>query len=297
MLGLCFVSLGLFAVLLLAMLDVRRSSFFGGFVPWERRRPVPWNGFDILAIFVLYFLAMQFVVGIATGRISVSPRTTTEKPVVVAELKPTPEHPLTQLLVQGKKFRVVLWIVFFSAVIAAPIAEELLFRVLLQGWLEKLELALMRPWPRFLGVIPIALASVLFAGLHGGKRTEQGTELLVQLMIGIAIVNTLFPILAVLFLRFGRGASWKDLGLRFDRFFVDIRTVIIFFLLFIPPLFFLHASLRQLWPDAVTDPIPLFFFSAALGFLMYRTKRFAGPALLHAMLNGSSFLGVLLTNR
>jgi membrane protease YdiL (CAAX protease family) len=95
-----------------------------------------------------------------------------------------------------------------SAVIAAPLAEEFLFRILLQGWLEKLELALVLRLPTSvlrqtelssggelvdvnsaeeqtplaqpqhgllglpLGTVPILISSVLFALTHFREGTE-----------------------------------------------------------------------------------------------------------------------------
>jgi membrane protease YdiL (CAAX protease family) len=47
-------------------------------------------------------------------------------------------HPLIKSL-QDKKDPMTIAIVTFTAVIAAPLVEEFLFRVVLQGWLEKLE--------------------------------------------------------------------------------------------------------------------------------------------------------------
>ena len=47
------------------------------------------------------------------------------------------EHPLIEALKEEKESRFIV-MAFFMAVISAPLSEEFLFRVLFQGWLEKL---------------------------------------------------------------------------------------------------------------------------------------------------------------
>lgn len=65
-----------------------------------------------------------------------------------------PEHQFLQLLVDDASWRNWAW-VGLTAVVAAPLAEELLFRVLLQGWLE-----------RYVGPVSIVYSSVLFCLVH-----------------------------------------------------------------------------------------------------------------------------------
>lgn len=50
----------------------------------------------------------------------------------------TSQHPILEML-QGHPDLGVLAVALFAAVVAAPIFEEFLFRLLLQGWLEKVE--------------------------------------------------------------------------------------------------------------------------------------------------------------
>lgn len=57
-------------------------------------------------------------------------------------------------------------LVVFAAVVAAPVAEEFLFRRVLQGWLE----GWLEPRePRWGGATAIALSSLAFAGAHVGQ--------------------------------------------------------------------------------------------------------------------------------
>ena len=68
------------------------------------------------------------------------------------------QHPLLQVLEQNSNGEVIAWIAV-SAVIAAPLAEELLFRVTLQGWLSE----------RLSGSVAIVLTAAVFALVHGWR--------------------------------------------------------------------------------------------------------------------------------
>ena len=61
-------------------------------------------------------------------------------------------------------------LVIFAAVVAAPVAEEFLFRRVLQGWLEGwLDRSYERDEPRWGGVTAIVLSSLAFAAAHVGQ--------------------------------------------------------------------------------------------------------------------------------
>lgn len=68
---------------------------------------------------------------------------------------PEGKHPFFHLLDSQGSFTTVAWIVF-SVVILAPLAEELIYRVILQGWLEQR----LPPWAA------IGISSALFAAVH-----------------------------------------------------------------------------------------------------------------------------------
>lgn len=65
-------------------------------------------------------------------------------------------HPLLQLLKSDPGFATVGWI-FLSAVVAAPLFEELVYRVLLQSWLE----GILSP------IWSILFSSLIFSVVHG----------------------------------------------------------------------------------------------------------------------------------
>jgi membrane protease YdiL (CAAX protease family) len=79
-------------------------------------------------------------------------------------------HPLAKLLLERPN-AVTLAGAAFSAILVAPLSEEMLFRVAFQGWLEKISPALRRRRP--LGVrvdrlLPTVLSASIFAAMHHG---------------------------------------------------------------------------------------------------------------------------------
>lgn len=68
------------------------------------------------------------------------------------------QHALLRALQTASDGELIAWVVI-SAVIAAPLAEELLFRVVLQGWLSE----------RLPGPAAIGITAVIFALVHGWR--------------------------------------------------------------------------------------------------------------------------------
>jgi len=71
------------------------------------------------------------------------------------------KHPVIDLLA-SQRDGYSLWLVVLSAVVVAPIAEEFLFRRVLQGWLEK-------RLPEADGMWAIAISSLVFGLAHFGQ--------------------------------------------------------------------------------------------------------------------------------
>ena len=142
-------------------------------------------------------------------------------------------HPLIKAVEEQPDER-TLWLVAVSAVVIAPVFEEFLFRGLLQGWLEKVELWLLsRPWqsadgvavvtpldystagstaaspvPRLgllgmpLGGLPILISSALFAANHLGQGPAPVSLFVFALALGFLYRQThrLWPSMIVHFL-------------------------------------------------------------------------------------------------
>jgi membrane protease YdiL (CAAX protease family) len=134
------------------------------------------------------------------------------------------EHPLIDEL-QHKPDASTQWIAVISALIVAPIFEEFLFRGILQGWLEKMELRLVANLHNRgdatlnnqpsnasseqlsisglkLGTIPIFISSMLFALIHLGQGAAPIALYVFALALGYLYRQThrLWPSMTVHFL-------------------------------------------------------------------------------------------------
>lgn len=167
---------------------VRRAR---GLPPIDRapRRSVPWSGIDVTAIFLLYYcgqFATFFLVPAEILAQRAAPPAAMDEAAIPGEDEPRVRHPVEELLVADRSAWPIFW-TLLTAVIVAPLIEELLFRVVLQGWLEKRlapELHLDHAsddggWlPGALGMAgralrPIVVSSAVFAAVHFNMRDEQ----------------------------------------------------------------------------------------------------------------------------
>jgi|YNPMSStandDraft_1061717.scaffolds.fasta_scaffold16127_2 membrane protease YdiL (CAAX protease family) len=134
-------------------------------VPYRPRRPVPWGGWDVLAVGVLFLLAPSLVHWVWQAAklpipvVEVGPeipehekKTTLanapgREPVGQDSSGQQPQedlgHQVEQLLRQTRGMGVWLAVVLVTLV-AAPVVEEWVFRAVLQGWLEKWERRVVR---------------------------------------------------------------------------------------------------------------------------------------------------------
>ena len=133
-----------------------------------KRQPIFWNGFDVFLLFFLWLTMMSVGTGIML-QILVGQQHS-DQPV-----QATTEHPLSQLLEQGKKSPIILLVAFFSGVLIATLTEEFLFRLVFQGWLTK---------KLNNGLFSIVIVSFLFALAHAGKRTVQPVDIQFYSIVG-----------------------------------------------------------------------------------------------------------------
>jgi membrane protease YdiL (CAAX protease family) len=91
--------------------------------------------------------------------------------ILVSQFVTPHDHPLVKLVHEHLSAGLLAGAAL-SAVVVAPLAEELLFRVLLHGWLERqMDLLAARPGYRFTSlarVVPILASSTAFALMHQG---------------------------------------------------------------------------------------------------------------------------------
>lgn len=293
------------AVSTLVWIAIGRRIFRGEpLVPYEGRRPVPWKTIDVTVIFGLYFLPL--LVGLAVFAFQapsdgesaavaeISRPSTTE--AADGEEVDTQHSAIDLLRQDGTVLTWVLCVV--AAVIVAPIAEEFLFRLVLQGWLEAGEHRRRRPGMRRLarGTGPIVISSLLFAATHfrlaAPPTDPDRLRMAFVVQMGWSLLAVAY---AVAWLRFRTpDLTAADLGINPPRVKSDIGLGLVAFLAVACPIYLLQFVLTSLWPNMVPDPIPLFFFALVLGFLYYRTHRLIPSIVLHMALNGASLLMVWL---
>jgi len=356
-------------------------------LPYQPRRPVPWSGFHVLVVVLLFIITPTLVHAVleATGwgdRIwnsvvissahqekKTAPKMSTfssaqerfeppgaaisqTSPPDPVSLKAEPEggfpsldccetlpgplphpqseqesgHQIEQLLRQ--KRGIGIWILVAAmALLAAPVAEEWMFRVVLQGWLEKVERSLfywvrrfqrMRassagvpigqyfslrrlPWTApFLGVGSILVSSLLFAGLHFRKAGPPSPPReLLNILLCQGLGNLLTLAGSGAFLKITCRAQAVDFGLSWQDMPKDILRGLAAYLLVIGPvyvvmiltkIFLILLGLDWLAPD----PAPLFVLSIVLGLLYFRTHRMIPCVVLHMAFNAAGLLVFLL---
>ena len=257
------------------------------------RRAVPWCGWDLLLVALVYL----FAANVATAAVGwmLGPKQIQPLPGEVST-----EHLIAQLIEGGSIWMLLL--AFLSAAVVAPVVEEFFFRALLQGWLEAAERRRRRaiPWlrriaPRAVG--PIVLTSLLFAAMHVRPEMPKHQPLyLASLIVGQAVASLVAMALGILLVRIRTGATARDLGWYAGPLLADVRLGLLAFLTMAGPIYFLYAVLATLLPKGmVPDPVPLFFFALALGALYHRTHRIVPSVVLHMALNVTSLLMAIAT--
>jgi membrane protease YdiL (CAAX protease family) len=254
-------------------------------LPYQQRRPVPWRGRDVALIFLAYLLPALVALGLSwvfhVHGVAEPARSGKEEIT----------HPVL-ILAQGNPGALTLLFCVFTVVVVAPIVEEVLFRLVLQGWLEAVETASRRRrlfWSPEHGFWPVAMTSVLFASLH--FRTAQpplSPKEIVALLAQMALWNLATLAFALAWLRLRRGATWTDFGFVPASLLGDIRLGILAFLAVAAPIYLLQAVLQWLLQGIAADPITLTWFAIVLGVLYFRTHRLVPSIVLHMALNGTS---------
>ena len=168
------------------------------------------------------------------------------------------DHPLLTLLKEEPT--AVAWLLCgVSAVVVAPIYEELMFRVILQGWLEKL----------------INQRSLTSAELTRSETLNEWTshsDVANPISPTVSQVNSARPNAAE--------PIYTDVEL-VDEPAVAQRTAWL-------PILFSSALFALMHLGQGPAPIPLFFLAIALGYVYQRTHSVVPCILLHALLNGTS---------
>jgi membrane protease YdiL (CAAX protease family) len=259
-------------------------------VAYQARLPVPWHLGD-LAWIVLFYLTMEVgafkLAGdlLGPGGMQAVGGSSADKSSAV--------HIISQLIAEGNAW--VLLLCGISAIIVAPATEEFFFRVLLQGWLEALQHRWRRHVPTLrrlvpLGAGPIVLTSLVFARMHFRVDSPTYSAAFLVLLLALdGVAKVVSLVFAIVFLRWRAGATAADLGWAPQKLVGDVELGFTSFLAVAVPVYAMQAVLSARLPAYIApDPIPLFFFAVALGFLYFRTHRIVPLIILHAIFNGAS---------
>jgi len=264
-------------------------------IPLARRRPVPWQGQDVLFIFLIGFLlpiTSASVVGAWVGNNGVQQ---------AADLKPDLSHPAEQMLRSSNL--VAIAVATTMAVIVAPLVEEFFFRVLLQGWLEAVWSRKRRRRPELraapMSWIPIVLPAALFALMHvRSGNVPLAPRYLLELQLGQMAAELVALGLAVMLLRYAARATAADLGWQAEKLRSDVKLGLWALLAVVGPLLLLQFAMIKLTSltgiNYSLDPVPLFFLALVFGVLYHRTHRLAPSLLLHMAFNATSIALIYL---
>ena len=266
-------------------------------IAYEPRRPVPWNGLDVALLLIISLLLPFLVLRAAHAWFPVPAVDAAQKAAAPIETG----HPLGRVLAESRS----VWPLLLGAAIAiviAPIVEELLFRLLLQGWLESLERRLRRRLHlprRLLGAAPIAIVATLFALIH--YRIPEPRQELSTILYSFnvwAIASLLTIVVLVCWLKFLAKATPVDLGVDRQKLQGDFRLGLVVMFLVLVPTFLARAAVFSAFPsfseNPWADPLFLLPLAATLGFLYYRTHRIVPAVALHMAFNAVSTLMALM---
>lgn len=211
---------------------------------------------------------------------------------------PDVNHPLIRLIRQRPHWTTLAG-ALLVAVLIAPVVEEFLFRLLLQGWLESLETRLRHFWALGQyaeGALPVLLVSAAFAALHYREAEPPAQAEALAREVGCHAVASLATLLfGLACLRGFSGATLEDLGVRPAMIGSDIRLGLGAFLTVAAPMYGVQIALSLILPALVSkpiapDPITLGLFAMLLGTLYSRTHRIVPAITLHMALNATSVL-------
>jgi len=264
-------------------------------IPLARRRPVPWQTQDVLFLFLIYLLVPIMATRVVPGWAEA------DAEQQAADQKPELAHPAEQLLRTNHPGAIAVSVVL--AVVVAPLIEEFIFRVLLQGWLEAVWSRRRRTQPVLRSApfswMPIVLPAVLFSLMHLRSSKEPlSTNYLTLLFLAQMAAYLVTLGMAIVLLRFAAGATAADLGWKPEKLRSDVKLGLLALLAVIGPVLKLQGVLIDLMKksriDYAPDPIPLFFLALVLGLLYHRTHRIAPSLVLHMAFNAAAVIGLLL---
>ena len=311
------VALLLSAAIVVWMAIFSRWAHGRALAGYERRRAAPWGAFDIAVVFGAYFLLTALIPSLALELLPpeqrkpldrrVPPQTAPsvakpnpiergliEKSEDIAETKGQVVHPIVHLIRSRLPSAVVLAAAL--ALVIAPLSEEMIFRVVMQGGMETMfrRQRLSVRWLR--RCLPVVVPALVFGSLHWNSDSkEYPREYYIALLSGVAVGATASLVFAIGWLKVVRRATWSDLGISAVRWKSDVGLGLASFAALAVPIYSLQLGLTLFMPKGVApDPLGIFLFALAWGYLYRQTHRI-GPSLIsHMALNATSLTAALL---
>jgi membrane protease YdiL (CAAX protease family) len=261
-------------------------------IPYQPRRQVPWDGIHVLSTVVAQQIVLIVVAAEVIRRL---PIIAVAKPDAAADA--SAEHPFVKMLLACHHNPWVFLVALLAAVVVAPVFEEFLFRLLLQGWLEKVQRRRRRAAAFLgrsmaLGAGPILLSSLIFGAVHFQVAAPAPPPLVVAAgAIADAVVKLLVMAAVIILLRVYRGATALDLGWAPEKLAGDVGLGLLAFLAAAPPVYLLNGLCQAVLPAKIASaPLPLVFFGLVLGTLYFRTHRIVPSIVTHAAFNATALL-------
>jgi membrane protease YdiL (CAAX protease family) len=171
------------------------------------------------------------------------------------------ERHALEMIARGHLFPSEWVLLIFTATIAAPLREELVFRGVLQPWLAA------RPWGGHAAMLGAFVFAVWYRWDQLLTAWPQGVGPFAEAATPALVVLALLPVYLVVW--------WRS------------RTPVA------PAIFgtaLLFGFIHDVWPT----PIPLFVLALGLGLLAQRTRSLVGPIVLHSLFNGISCVQLIL---
>jgi hypothetical protein len=177
-------------------------------------------------------------------------------------------HPLVQMVAESDHSVCVMLLVSFAVVVVAPICEEITFRLLLQGWLEKLEFSKSEASHSLVPAQVAGNEGELFDSI--GVAPDEPlppSDVIQDVSTSDDASRTTSPLIPSTHPRAGAKFAWK--------------SIVISSLLF---------SLAHFGYGP--EPIPLFFLALALGYVYNRTHRIVPSIVAHAAFNSYTMIAL-----
>lgn len=278
----------------------------GQLLDYEPRIRPRWRGGEVFIVFLIFhwllLLSGLFELLAALSGGGHWGQESSPLPVAMTpeELEKLVLHPVI-VLVQSEPSTLTVLTCFLVVAILAPVSEEVVFRLVLLGYLLRKEkrwrirAGWLRRLPR--GAVSVVVISLWFAFLHARPISEPPHPS--DVWVGL-IVTGFFGLIAIattMILAAGKqGGFLVNMGLEGRKWWTDFRLGAVAFLALTPPLWILQLRLVPVFArwGMVPDPVPIFVLSVGLGALYAYTGRVAPSIVLHMLHNVASFLlGVL----